>query len=414
MTEGLLQGKHSLYTGVVVDIKDPDLKGRVKVRVGNDPNVNNEDLYWAELAFFDSGGPNQSVQSPEIGDGVYLMFLQGALRYPVIVGYARNKGYQRNPIIVDKPHIRERRSPLGTITYWENDANPSFGYELGTNGAFKIAPEGFQIYDRYSNNISAGKDAFVITKGGKTSRISLLGDNVQIDGEFVNVKSTADFSVVSSGDVTLESVGNMTMESTNHVKINARGKAIIASGEETNITTTGQFKVTGGAISMFVNGVDGGIPLILQDAISLVAVIGNIYMNSYAGDVSFDVGPFGIIGTHGMDFLGNYEASNIPGSIDLSLLGDFEGGNFAGSCSVDFLGQSDIGNLGGSTTTDIIGDTTIGTIIPTATIRSGVAGATIGLGIFPAGTAMNPAEITPTLMGPSFPVVTNILFIKFG
>ena len=72
----------SHYLGVVVDNKDPEFKGRAKIRVFGvfDPDILDEDLPWAHQRFEQSyglGGGSGRMSVPKLGSVVHVQFNNG-------------------------------------------------------------------------------------------------------------------------------------------------------------------------------------------------------------------------------------------------------------------------------------------------------------------------------------------------
>lgn len=79
---------YGIYKGVVVDVKDPFMLGRVKVYSyplhGDAENLSVENLPWCEFI-----QPTKGHHPPELGDRVALGFESGDKYAPIVVGYWR-------------------------------------------------------------------------------------------------------------------------------------------------------------------------------------------------------------------------------------------------------------------------------------------------------------------------------------
>jgi type VI secretion system (T6SS) baseplate-like injector VgrG len=74
----------SLARGIVVDVRDPQAAGRVKVRL---PWVPELDPVWARVALPLGGNQRLAFWTlPEIGEEVVVGFDQGDLRNPIVIG----------------------------------------------------------------------------------------------------------------------------------------------------------------------------------------------------------------------------------------------------------------------------------------------------------------------------------------
>src|SRR5512144_2149847 len=73
--------RNAVYTGVVVDARDPKRLGRVRVSL---PLFDEE--RWARLATLAAGARRGTWFVPEQGDEVLVVFEQGDARRPLVVG----------------------------------------------------------------------------------------------------------------------------------------------------------------------------------------------------------------------------------------------------------------------------------------------------------------------------------------
>src|SRR6266545_3675312 len=75
---------HDALVGLVVDNKDPDKLGRVKVRFPTLPGKDTS--WWAPLAALGAGKDRGWFFLPEIDDEVLVVFEQGDFSRPVVLG----------------------------------------------------------------------------------------------------------------------------------------------------------------------------------------------------------------------------------------------------------------------------------------------------------------------------------------
>ncbi len=118
-----------LMTGIVRDVDDPDLMGRIKVDIPGLPGRTRTD--WVPVAAPMAGNGRGFQFPPELDDEVVLGFIAGDTEQPIVVGYTWN-GPDRPPT----GHPRERiiRSYNGH-TIRMIDETP------GANGAGSISIE---------------------------------------------------------------------------------------------------------------------------------------------------------------------------------------------------------------------------------------------------------------------------------
>lgn len=94
LLEGLKIDYTQFYRGIVVDNIDPELKGRIKVRIpqiyGTDPESNvfisTDSIPWACCAILPAGNDSGSFLPPNIGDTVFVTFESGRPTSPIYFG----------------------------------------------------------------------------------------------------------------------------------------------------------------------------------------------------------------------------------------------------------------------------------------------------------------------------------------
>lgn len=83
---------HGVVIGIVSSLEDPENLGRIKVKY---PHLDSEESNWARLATPMAGKDRGVFFRPELNDEVLVTFLQGDVRFPLILGSLWNG--------VDKP-----------------------------------------------------------------------------------------------------------------------------------------------------------------------------------------------------------------------------------------------------------------------------------------------------------------------
>ena len=79
---------HGVQTAQVVDVKDPDGQGRIKVKLPWSPDAAGAACeLWARLATLMAGDNRGSWFIPDVDDEVLVAFEHGDLRRPVVVGF---------------------------------------------------------------------------------------------------------------------------------------------------------------------------------------------------------------------------------------------------------------------------------------------------------------------------------------
>lgn len=94
-TNELYQRYYGLYLGTVVDVKDPQQIGRIRLQCHQFTDSDDDPL-WATVAR-PGGGATSVFFTPNEGDQVIFGFQVGDVNGPVILGYAHNSGDQKPP-----------------------------------------------------------------------------------------------------------------------------------------------------------------------------------------------------------------------------------------------------------------------------------------------------------------------------
>jgi uncharacterized protein involved in type VI secretion and phage assembly len=105
------EAHYGVYRAVVTDIRDPEERGRVSVRLQAGPEA------WAELATLLAGGGYGTWFRPDPDDEVLVAFEGGDLRRPYVVGALWGKGDRPPETGEDAGTVKTIRTRCGaTIT----------------------------------------------------------------------------------------------------------------------------------------------------------------------------------------------------------------------------------------------------------------------------------------------------------
>lgn len=173
--------RHEAVVGIVVDNKDPQKLGRVKVKLAT---ISDEASHWAPISSLGAGKDRGWFFLPEIDDEVLVMFAHGELSRPVVIG-----------------------------ALWNGvDAPPD------TNGG---GNERRMIHSRSGHQVVFDDDGdkILFKDGGGVGSVEITGDSITItasEGDVqiqspagqLNVKA-ADIKLTASSDVTLKADGAM-------------------------------------------------------------------------------------------------------------------------------------------------------------------------------------------------------------
>jgi uncharacterized protein involved in type VI secretion and phage assembly len=249
---------YGVATGIIVDIKDPENRGRVKV---NFPwmcqedslrNVGEEgvrtDSYWARVATLMAGANRGSYFIPEVGDEVLVAFHHGDINRPYVIGAIWN-GDDQPPEDMDgegKNNFRTIESRSGHIIRFDDTrdkeriiimSNRENRKGSGSPKAKNVkghriilddtkGKEKIEIYDHKGENfleIDSAKNKITIkTDKGDISLSAPIG-KISLEANQIEIKSKTSAKIESGTNLDVKSNAPMNFESkaTLEIKANA-------------------------------------------------------------------------------------------------------------------------------------------------------------------------------------------------
>lgn len=203
---------YSVYPGIVVDNKDPDQRGRIKISIPNIIGTANNGTHpkWVPLHHANiAGNKTGEFFPPYIGDIVDVMFEHGDINYPIYKGGSWSKGELPDDFVSGYPNVRG----------WVFKSGQKFIVDE-TENKLKIKfanPSGSQI---------------IIDDETKTVTIS---DNVQdliqlADGKITIKDKNGDSVLINNGNITIQN-------SSGDQAVIASGKASITASTEIDLLT---------------------------------------------------------------------------------------------------------------------------------------------------------------------------------
>jgi phage protein D/phage baseplate assembly protein gpV len=218
---------YGVNIGLVVNTKDPDNRGRVKVQFPWLPDPNESD--WARVVQPGAGKGRGMVSLPEVGDEVLVAFQMGDPQVPIVIGNLYNG--------VDKPSTTEG-DPL-------------------TRDNGQMALEGYVSHTGH-RLVFQDKDGFVLLRTGpddgsvkyllkldKTNKII----EVTSDGK-VTIKGADDITVKGDANIKVEAGGNLDEKAGGNVKIEASGNMDLKAGGNMNVQASGMTTIKGSTIQL--------------------------------------------------------------------------------------------------------------------------------------------------------------------
>jgi len=198
--ESLLQGRtpqgwgglwHGVHPALVVDIKDPDNQGRVKIKLPWSPDGAGATCeLWARLSTFMAGNQRGAWFIPDVDDEVLVAFESGDARRPYVIGSIWN-GKDAPPESMDgsgsndKKVLRSRNGVKVTL----DDHDGSEQLILETPGGQKITLKdggaAVEIEDANGNSVKLEAAGITINASAKVtvqaSQVNVSASLVQVD-----------------------------------------------------------------------------------------------------------------------------------------------------------------------------------------------------------------------------------------
>ena len=183
---------YGVFPALVVDIKDPDGQGRVKITLPWSPDTGGARYeVWARLATLMAGNRRGSWFVPDVNDEVLVAFESGDPRRPYVIGMLWN-GRDAPPDSMDGAGNNYRkvlRSRNGVkITLDDQDGQESFIVE--TPGMQKITlkdgPGSIAIEDSNGNSIKLETAGVTVTASAK---VTINATTVEVSAGMVTVNA---------------------------------------------------------------------------------------------------------------------------------------------------------------------------------------------------------------------------------
>jgi len=181
--------------GLVVDNKDPQGQGRVKVRL---PGVTSEEIgHWARIATLMAGQERGMLFLPEVNDEVLIAFEQGDVMRPYVLGALWN-GKDKPPDANQdgKNNLRIIKSRSGHTIRLDD-----------TEGAEKI-----EIFDKSQKNLLTFDTAqnTITIQSEQDIRIKAKGA-IKLEGQSVEITAQQELKATGQG-LTLQARGQAVLK----------------------------------------------------------------------------------------------------------------------------------------------------------------------------------------------------------
>ena len=197
---------HGGYLAEVIDLNDPDSRSRVRVRLLNFDGVGDHDgPVWARVACPFAGDNRGAFLLPDVGDEVFVIFVNGDPRLPVIVGGLWN-GASAPPETMSGGRNRRKviRSKNGVkLTLDDQDGQEQFIVETpgGQKITLKDGPGAVLIEDSNGNSAKLETAGITVTASAK---VTINANLVEVSAGMVTVNAgLSRFSGVVQADTVI-------------------------------------------------------------------------------------------------------------------------------------------------------------------------------------------------------------------
>ncbi len=228
---------YGVVSGIVVDIRDPENLGRVKVNfpwlaeegeaVSSGEEEERSHSYWARIAMVMAGSGRGTFIIPEIEDEVLVAFEHGNINYPFIIGSLWNSE-DTPPESMDSDgnnHIRSLHTRSGHVVSFDDNAeDKAAGITVKSQGGHEL-----------SLDDAGGKGKIEVkTKGGHMITLDDEGGSVTMEDSSGN---SLCFDA-NAGSLTVKTKGNQDSTVGGNLTINVSGSATVSAPAGVTIDST--------------------------------------------------------------------------------------------------------------------------------------------------------------------------------
>jgi uncharacterized protein involved in type VI secretion and phage assembly len=176
---------HGIYSGSIIDNRDPENLARVLVRVPALRETNKG--VWARLATLMAGRDSGTLFVPDVGDEVLVAFVQGDLRAPCVLGAVWSKT-ALPPTVADPPaSVMQIRSRNGvSLRILDDQGNNSLIVETpgGQRMTLHDGPDTVRIDDSHGNSVTMSPSGVKVLAA---SKVEVSAGMVEISAGLVSV-----------------------------------------------------------------------------------------------------------------------------------------------------------------------------------------------------------------------------------
>ena len=268
-----------VVTAIVTNTKDPDKRGRVKVKYAWMGEAKTVESDWARVVTFMAGNGRGAHFLPDVDDEVLISFEHGNMNHPYIIGAlysTEDKVIEKNED--GKNNIKMIKSRSGhTITIDDTSEKEKFIFE-DKSGKRSIT---FDVKEKTLNIVNTEGDMTISAKGNITlkseKKMTIEGETgveiksdgeIKIDGKTLDIKSSKTLDITAGSSLTakasssadVESGSTLTLKGSTSVKtkapkveLTATTKGSFDGGAKLDLTATAAATLDGG-LSTTVSG----------------------------------------------------------------------------------------------------------------------------------------------------------------
>lgn len=182
---------HGVHPALVVDIKDPDSQGRVKIRLPWSPDSGGATCeLWARVATLMGGNNRGTWFIPDVDDEVLVAFEAGDARRPYVLGGLWN-GQDKAPESMDgggnnyRKVIRSRNGVKVTLDDQDGQEKLVLETPGGQKVTLKDGPGAVEIVDSNGNSVKLETAGITINASAKVTvqagQVAVSAGMVQVD-----------------------------------------------------------------------------------------------------------------------------------------------------------------------------------------------------------------------------------------
>ena len=202
---------YGVFPALVLDIKDPDNQGRVKITLPWSPDAQGGRYEaWARLATLFGGNNRGSWFVPDVDDEVLVDFEQGDARRPYVLGGLWN-GRDQAPEAMDgagnnyKKVLRSRNGVKVTLDDQDGQEKLLLETPGGQKITLKDGPGAVEIIDSNGNSIKLEAAGITVTASAKVtvnaSQVAISAGMVTVDAAMSKFSGVVQADTVISNSV---------------------------------------------------------------------------------------------------------------------------------------------------------------------------------------------------------------------